>query len=58
VKGSLLQIKRSKKLYRVTLEFQNAMTREINVKAVDRPTAEKRALKFHPSALRVKRDAT
>lgn len=52
-----MQSKRSKQLYQVEVEFQNGMTKMVKVKAIDRPTAEKRALKFHPSAVRVKRNA-
>lgn len=52
-----MQIKRSKQLYNVDVEFKSGVTKRVKVKAVDRPTAEKRALKFHPSAIRVKRDA-
>lgn len=57
LKGILLQIKKSKQLYSVMLEFKGGVTRTVTVKAKDRPTAERRALKFHPSAYRVKRDA-
>ena len=49
--------KKSKQLYRIPLEFANGVSRTVKVKAKDRQTAEARALKFHPSALGVKRDA-
>jgi hypothetical protein len=52
----LLQAKKSKQLYHIEVEFKQGLTKLVKVKAVDRPTAEKRALKFHPSAVRVKRD--
>lgn len=53
-----MQHKRSKLLYHVEVEFRNGLTKMVKVKAVDRQTAEKRAMKFHPSAIRVKRNAT
>lgn len=52
-----MQLKRSKKLYRVEVEFANRLTKTVKVKAVDRETAEQRALKFNPSAIGVKRNA-
>lgn len=52
-----MQLKKSKKLYHVELEFPNGLTRQVKVKAADRETAHKRALKFYPKALGVKRDA-
>jgi len=52
-----LQIKKSKQLYHVDLEYANGMTRRVSVKANDRQTAEKRALKFNRSAIGVKRNA-
>jgi hypothetical protein len=53
-----LQTKRSKQLYHVEVEFQSGLIKIVKIKAANRPTAERRALKFHPSAIRVKRDAT
>lgn len=50
-----MQTRKSKQLYHVEIEFKNGLTRMVKVKAIDRSTAEKRAMKFHPSALRVKR---
>lgn len=51
-----MQQKKSRQLFTVTIEFQNGLTRMVRVKAADRKTAENRALKFHPSAIGVKRD--
>ncbi len=52
-----MQLKKSKKLYHVELEFQHGVTRRVMVKASDRETAEKRARKFNPNAIGVKREA-
>lgn len=52
-----MQVKSQKKLYNITLEFDSGMTRSVKVKAVSRSAAEERALKFHPRAKGVKRDA-
>jgi hypothetical protein len=52
-----VQLKKSKKLYHVIVELPNGITRTVKVKAIDREHAEKRALKFQPNALGVKRDA-
>lgn len=52
-----MQLKKEKKLYHIELEFSNGMTRQVKVKATNRETAEKRALKFHPNAIAVKRNA-
>jgi len=52
-----LRPKKLKKLYHIELEFVHGMTKLVKVKAVDRETAEKRALKFNPSAIKVKRNA-
>jgi len=52
-----VQQKKSKQLYRIPLEFANGMTRTVKVKATSRETAELRALKFHPGATGVKRNA-
>jgi hypothetical protein len=51
-----MQIKKSKRLYHITVEFANGMTRNVKVRAVTREIAEQRALKFHPNAVRVKHD--
>ncbi len=56
-KGIEVQKKMSKRLYRIPLEFQNGVTRTVPVKATSREVAESRALKFHPTAVRIKRDA-
>lgn len=50
-----MQHKSPKKLYNVVVEFHNEMTRTVKVKAASREKAEQRALKFHPSAIGVKR---
>ena len=52
-----MQLKKTKQVHNVTLEFPNGLTRTVKAKAVDRRTAEERALKFHPNAVGVKRDA-
>jgi len=52
-----MQIKKSKRLYHVVVEFQNGMTRDVKVRAVTREIAEKKALKFHPNATGVRHDA-
>lgn len=52
-----MQQKKTKKVYLIPLEFANGMSRTVRVKAKDREIAEKRALKFHPNAHGVKRDA-
>lgn len=49
--------KPAKKPYTIVLEFANGMTRTVKVKAASREVAENRALKFHPGAKGVKRDA-
>lgn len=46
----------SKKLYYVTLIFNNNLTRTAKVKATSREVAEERALKRNPNAIGVKRD--
>jgi hypothetical protein len=56
-KGSAMQTRKSKRLYHVTVEFNNGVTRTVKVRAVTREIAEKKALKFHPHAKGVKRDA-
>jgi hypothetical protein len=43
-----------KKLYKIEVTFSSGATRVVPVKAVDRETAERRALKFHPTATGVK----
>jgi len=51
-----MQFKKSKKLYHVELEFLYGVTRTVTVKASDRETAERRARKFNPKAIGVKRE--
>jgi phenylacetate-coenzyme A ligase PaaK-like adenylate-forming protein len=54
---SAMQIKKSKRLYNIVVEYQNGMTRSVKIRAVTREIAEKKALKFHPNAIGVKHDA-
>ena len=46
--------KSSKKLFHVTLIYENNLTRTVKVQAKDRETAERKALKRNPSAFGVK----
>jgi hypothetical protein len=46
--------KKSKQLYHITLEYPGGVFRTIKVQAKSRDVAERRALKRHPNALRVK----
>jgi len=50
-----MQTKKSKQLYTIVVEFENGLTRTIRVRATTREIAEKRALKFNPSAKGVRR---
>lgn len=52
-----MRTKKSKQLYSIVVEFENGVTRTIKVRAVSREIAEKRALKFNPTAKGVKRNA-
>lgn len=52
-----MQTKKSKRLYHVELEFPNGLTRQVKIRATSREIAENRALKFHPNATGVKRNA-
>lgn len=47
--------KSKQKVFRITLEFKNGMTRTVTSKGADRETAERRALKHNRSATGVKR---
>lgn len=49
-----MQAKKSKQLFQITLEFPGNITRAIKVRAVSREVAERKALKFNPSAVGVK----
>ena len=49
-----MRTKKSKQLFRVELEYENGMTRTVKIRATSREIAEKRALKFNPSAKGVK----
>lgn len=51
-----MQQQSRKKKFSIELVFPNNLTRHVQVKATDREAAERRALKFNPSALRVKRE--
>jgi len=55
-KGPAVRTRKSKRLFHIVVEFNNGMTRNVKVRAVTREIAEKRALKFHPSAKGVRRD--
>lgn len=50
-----MRTKKSKQLFTIEVEFENGMTRYVKVRAVSREVAERKALKFNPSAKRVKR---
>ena len=47
--------KSPKTLYNIVVQYPNEVTKTVKVKATSRELAEKRALKFHPSAIGVKR---
>jgi hypothetical protein len=53
----LVQRKPQKRPYTVVIEFEHGMTRNVKVKATSREVAEHKALKFHPTAKGVKRNA-
>jgi len=52
-----MQTKKSKRVYSIVLEFDNGVTRTVKMRAVTREIAERKALKFNPSAIRVKYNA-
>lgn len=52
-----MRTKKLKRLYTIVLEFENGMTRSVQVKAASREVAERRALKFQRNAKGVKRSA-
>lgn len=52
-----MQLSKSKRLYQVEVVYPNGLTRLVKVKAATREAAEHKALKFHPHATGVKRDA-
>lgn len=52
-----MQAKASQKVYAVVVQFANGATKTVKVKGSSLEVAEHRALKFHPSAKGVKRDA-
>ncbi len=45
----------AKQLYHITLELPNGKTKSVKVKASTQEVAERRALKFNPAAIGVKR---
>ncbi len=49
--------KKAAKLYTIVLEYAGGLTRSVQVRAADKDTAERRALKRNPSATGIKRDA-
>lgn len=51
-----MQAKKSKKVFTITLEFDNGVTRPVKVRATTREIAERKALKFNPTAKGVKYD--
>lgn len=51
-----MQSQSKKKLYHIEVELGNGLSKLVKVKAVDRETAERKALKFHPTAVGVKRN--
>lgn len=51
-----MRTKVTKRLYQITLVYENGMTRRVPVKAASREVAEERALKRNPGAKDVKRD--
>lgn len=52
-----MRTKKSKQLFTIVVEFENGMTRNVKVRAVRREVAERKALKFNPSAKGVQRNA-
>ncbi len=52
-----MRTKKSKKLFTITLEYANGVTRTVQVRAATREVAENRALKRNPSAKGVKYNA-
>jgi len=53
-----VRAKKEKKLFSITLVYENNLTRTVQVKAINREVAENRALKRNPNALGVKREAS
>lgn len=51
-----MRTKKSKQLFTIVVEYANGMTRNVKVRAVSRDVAERKALKFNPSAKGVKRN--
>lgn len=50
-----MRITKSKRLFHIVLEYENGVTRTVKIRAVTQEIAEKRAVKFHPTAKGVKR---
>lgn len=52
-----MQLPKSTKEFKVTLEFKNSVTRTVSVRATTLEVAERRALKRNPAATGVKQGA-
>jgi len=52
-----MQAKKSKRLFHITLEFAEGKNRVVQIRAVTRDVAERKALKFNPNATGVVQDA-
>lgn len=52
-----MQIPKSSKEYKVTLEFKNSVTRTVSTRATSLEVAERRALKRNPAAIGIKQGA-
>lgn len=52
-----MRTKKSKQLFKIELEYNDDTTRIVRIRATTREIAEKRALKFNPSARGVKHNA-
>lgn len=50
-----MRIKKSKQLFTIVLVFENGVTRTVQIRAVSREIAERKALKFNRSARGVQR---
>lgn len=49
-----MQTKKSKRAFSIILQFENGVTRTVKIRAVTREIAERKALKFNPSAIGIK----
>lgn len=50
-----MQMKKSQRLFKITVEYGDGKTRTLDVKATTREVAEQRALKRAPSAVSIHR---